>query len=1094
QLGDDGRKGNKLSCVSLSESTVLYSTEKAQAKGMKVCLTTTLHHVDLAKASLTHELIQLMAGSLPQPDMAGFQAEELPGPPPLLLHTNSFILTTAVASEVSEWSSVVLRGYGVEAHGVHIGHDTITSPTTVNCSLISSLMRPPNVRCLSAGPGPVVVEPLLPREQNRRRGPQTGRCGKQNLSVSAIWLAPTPGGTKGGVWEVQAAVGLIGGAEEGAEPPPHPQDKDLRISFCTQTAVDTLGSMRQTNQEATARNSQGSLDLEANAKFLGTPPNQKDSLKVEPSVKESHGDNIIQLKDCDNKGQSARNPLHTKQLVSTVTITLPESDHLTEVKHKAMKMLKNKDRACSVANLTNQLSNAQPCKEQSWRNRKSKSHPRNTNAPAPSKANSRRPPDVIVSGKGAVKLGVYTTNAEKVSKKRSPLPLLHDAPVEALRENVKHTSADKQNSTKSESTGQKQLVQQEIRSTWQPKRAAVAENLRAKSAVEYIAYTDMFQEINGRDEGPAIYEMFATPVYTNLRLSTMYEKVHNREIKSAPARKNHVRRSSKCPKPLEKKQNKTQGVKVKNRAGVLPKGKSRRLLVRDVEQENVVLVNRPIQLSKAEMVFEGKNGESEGQLILDQRVEDSNLYVIEENLSDQQSETAALHNTPMDRTSPSSREVLPKPLLELPVSSSQSVEENAITTLEEQHTTPQPLQCNTPKGESSETKYNNTEKEAANPAHELRSRSFPTEAKISSWTSKDCGQILSAAFQKFPDGGGEGVVTDDLLQCLAKELMSLEDEDLTLQPENSSLCKGVSDDAAQVKTDQPLTEVYCGLTSKGQLIAVKQVALDDCDPASAESEYQRLQVEVDLLKTLCHDNIVGFLGTALQDGVVSIFMEYVPGGSITSILQRFGPLPEKVLALYTRQILEGVAYLHRNRVIHRDLKGNNIMLMPDGVIKLIDFGCARRIGRLTYSSDLSDLLKSVHGTPYWMAPEVINETGHGRKSDIWSIGCTVFEMATGKPPLAHMDKLAALFYIGARRGLMPTLPEEFSGEAKNFVQSCLTSDQKERPSAEELLKHPFVPQRARERQSAADLARHPGAPSVTASRGFQGNNRKGPYR
>uniref|UniRef100_A0A8C9W5X5 Mitogen-activated protein kinase kinase kinase 19 n=1 Tax=Scleropages formosus TaxID=113540 RepID=A0A8C9W5X5_SCLFO len=274
----------------------------------------------------------------------------------------------------------------------------------------------------------------------------------------------------------------------------------------------------------------------------------------------------------------------------------------------------------------------------------------------------------------------------------------------------------------------------------------------------------------------------------------------------------------------------------------------------------------------------------------------------------------------------------------------------------------------------------------------------------------------------------------------------------------------------------------------------KLVALDDCDPASAESEYQRLQVEVDLLKTLCHDNIVGFLGTALQDGVVSIFMEYVPGGSITSILQRFGPLPEKVLALYTRQILEGVAYLHRNRVIHRDLKGNNIMLMPDGVIKLIDFGCARRIGRLTYSSDLSDLLKSVHGTPYWMAPEVINETGHGRKSDIWSIGCTVFEMATGKPPLAHMDKLAALFYIGARRGLMPTLPEEFSGEAKNFVQSCLTSDQKERPSAEELLKHPFVPQRARERQSAADLARHPGAPSVTASRGFQGNNRKGPYR
>uniref|UniRef100_A0A4W4HHR1 Protein kinase domain-containing protein n=1 Tax=Electrophorus electricus TaxID=8005 RepID=A0A4W4HHR1_ELEEL len=80
---------------------------------------------------------------------------------------------------------------------------------------------------------------------------------------------------------------------------------------------------------------------------------------------------------------------------------------------------------------------------------------------------------------------------------------------------------------------------------------------------------------------------------------------------------------------------------------------------------------------------------------------------------------------------------------------------------------------------------------------------------------------------------------------------------------------------------------------------------------------------------------------------------------------------------------------------------------------------------------------SVHGTPYWMAPEVINETGHGRKSDIWSLGCTVFEMATGKPPLAHMGKMAALFYIGARKGLMPPLPDDFSEEAKGFVQACL---------------------------------------------------------
>ncbi len=86
---------------------------------------------------------------------------------------------------------------------------------------------------------------------------------------------------------------------------------------------------------------------------------------------------------------------------------------------------------------------------------------------------------------------------------------------------------------------------------------------------------------------------------------------------------------------------------------------------------------------------------------------------------------------------------------------------------------------------------------------------------------------------------------------------------------------------------------------------------------------------------------------------------------------RFGPLPERVLALYTHQILEGVAYLHLNRVIHRDLKGNNVMLMPTGVIKLIDFGCARRLSCLNHTaSNSGDLIKSVHGTPYWMAPEV----------------------------------------------------------------------------------------------------------------------------
>ncbi|KAL4635569.1 hypothetical protein GN956_G12925 [Arapaima gigas] len=804
-------------------------------------------------------------------------------------------------------------------------------------------------------------------------------------------------------------------------------------------------------------------------------------------TREIHQDNILKTAD---KGQIVSSSLEAKQRVPKVDITISESDHLTEVEHNAMKTPKNKEKVCSAAHHSNQLSSAPAHNEQDQRNRKSKSNPKTTNVPAPPKAYSRRPTNVIVTGKAAVKLSVYSANVVKVSKKCSRLPSSHNEPVEALRENVKRPGDDKQILTRLEPSGQKQTVQQEVRSTWQPKRSVMAENLRAKSAAEYITYTDMFQEINSRNEGPAIYEMFATPIYENLRLSNVYEKFPNREVKSAPPRKSQGCRSNKCPKPLEtKKQSKTQGGRVKNRAGVVAKGKSRRPLVSDAEQENMTVVNQHIQITEGEMVVGENYRMNEVQLTTSQHVGVSILSVIEENLSNPPSETLVIHKT-TENTAPSSREVLNKPQLELLLSSRQCVEENAVATAEVQNGAQQLPGETKPSG----TKHNSSKEEVTNVDPELKPRSFPAEPKLHSWTSEGCGKTMSPVFQNFLDGAGEGAVTDDLLQCLARELVSLEDGDVTLEPDSGRLCGSGSE---EVKKERLLTKgstaggrwaddavtwtkgevlgrgaygtVYCGLTSNGQLIAVKQVALDDSDPEAAESEYQRLQVEVDLLKTLRHNNIVGFLGTALQDGAVSIFMEYVPGGSIASILQRFGPLPEKVLALYTQQILEGVAYLHRNRVIHRDLKGNNVMLMPDGVIKLIDFGCARRIGRLTHGGDLSGLLKSVHGTPYWMAPEVINESGHGRKSDIWSIGCTVFEMATGKPPLAHMDKMAALFYIGARRGLMPALPDDFSEEARNFVQACLTSDQKERPSAEELLSHRFLPQRGR-RRSAVDQA------------------------
>jgi len=191
--------------------------------------------------------------------------------------------------------------------------------------------------------------------------------------------------------------------------------------------------------------------------------------------------------------------------------------------------------------------------------------------------------------------------------------------------------------------------------------------------------------------------------------------------------------------------------------------------------------------------------------------------------------------------------------------------------------------------------------------------------------------------------------------------------------------------------------VWCGLTNTGEMIAVKQVELNHSNWEEAEQQYEKLQEEVSLLKSLKHKNIVKFMGTCLDGGVVNIFMEYVPGGSIASILSRFGCLGEPVFSRYTKQLLSGVSYLHSNNVIHRDIKGGNILVMPSGVLKLIDFGCAKRL-YMNLSMSKSNILRSMKGTPYWMAPEVIQETGHGRKSDIWSVGCTVFEMATGKPP------------------------------------------------------------------------------------------------
>eukprot|EP00899_Mesostigma_viride_P002866 jgi/Mesvir1/12580/Mv10329-RA.1 len=251
--------------------------------------------------------------------------------------------------------------------------------------------------------------------------------------------------------------------------------------------------------------------------------------------------------------------------------------------------------------------------------------------------------------------------------------------------------------------------------------------------------------------------------------------------------------------------------------------------------------------------------------------------------------------------------------------------------------------------------------------------------------------------------------------------------------------------------------VYMGMNlASGELLAVKQVLLPREGAqgyAQARAHARGLQAEVAVLRQLRHPNIVRYLGTEKTDTSLNIFLEFVPGGSIASLLSKFGSFTEQVVGMYTRQILEGLEYLHHHRIMHRDIKGANILVDKSGGVKLADFGASKLVHEL---ATISEVAKSIQGTPYWMAPEVIKQTGHGRPADIWSVGCTVIEMATGKPPWSQFQsQLSALFHI-ASSSAPPDIPDFLSKDARDFVLQCLQRQPSLRPTASQLLEHPFM--------------------------------------
>lgn len=235
----------------------------------------------------------------------------------------------------------------------------------------------------------------------------------------------------------------------------------------------------------------------------------------------------------------------------------------------------------------------------------------------------------------------------------------------------------------------------------------------------------------------------------------------------------------------------------------------------------------------------------------------------------------------------------------------------------------------------------------------------------------------------------------------------------------------------------------------GRIIAVKEVLINSSDRRDAKFR-ESLENEVNIMKALKHPHIVEYLGHDYLDECLYLYLEHVPGGSITQALNDFGPLAEGLMASYARQTLEGLEYLHTREpaVIHRDIKGSNILIGDGDTVKLADFGCSKRTDET--------LTHTMRGSIPWMAPEVLAHARYGRAADLWSFGCVVIEMGTANVPWGRFEhQMAALVKIGLSQET-PPLPEQVSSECKDFLNLCVQRDPAERLSATEMLQHPWL--------------------------------------
>ena len=241
---------------------------------------------------------------------------------------------------------------------------------------------------------------------------------------------------------------------------------------------------------------------------------------------------------------------------------------------------------------------------------------------------------------------------------------------------------------------------------------------------------------------------------------------------------------------------------------------------------------------------------------------------------------------------------------------------------------------------------------------------------------------------------------------------------------------------------------------RGQLIAVKIIDKNNLNTINNSNNNSQslssIEGEIEILSKLNHKNIVKYYDSSQSKNHLKIFFEYCECGSIAKMLSNYKSFNEKIIRKYTKEMLEGLEYLHAHSIIHRDIKGANILVDRNGICKLSDFGGAKII------KEDFEKTSTMRGTPNWMAPEVIKYNENTRFSDIWSVGCTVIEMINGEPPFSNIkNPFKVLFHIINCKE-PPQIPKNCSFNLQHFIYSCLKINPWERLNVCQLLTHPFI--------------------------------------